>query len=328
MNRRAMLLLTATSGCRRGGARAVRIATQGGTFVQMPISFAETLGYYREEGVPVEMQHLTSSSKVLEAWNAGSADVISGSYEFALRMTAEGRPLCSFLQITSRDGRSILAAPGRTDIRTVADLRGKKVGVSGFGSGTHDFVRYALARHSVRDDDVSFIAIGTGMSAVMALERGIVDAISPTSAEHYRLKAKFPGLVAVLDVSTPEGSKAFWGSAEVPFMVLLASPSWLSTNAQQARLVARAVKKTLIWIRHHSPEQIRQRMAEPYLTADTAGDLETIRMSKAQFSPDGLMPSGGPEIIHRALAAIQPRIRDARIDLSATHTNEFARDNP
>lgn len=326
MKRRSLFFLAAAAACKRASGRPVRIATQSASIAQMPAAFTQTLGYYREESIAVELQHFPSSGKALESWNAGSSDILTGPFEFALRMTAQARPLASFVQITSSDGRGILAAPGRTDIRSVADLRGKKIGITGFGSGTHDFARYVLARHGIRDDEVSFIPVGTGPSALLAVERGMVDAASSASAEFFRLQMKFPHIAVLVNVATREGSKAFWGSDNVPFIAMLAAPRWLLENAPQARGVARAVKKTVLWMRGHTPEQILEQMTPDYTTSDRAGDLETLRMTQIQLSPDCLMPPGGAEIIHRAVAGIQENIRAAKINLAATYTNEFVKE--
>ena len=43
----------------------------------------------------------------------------------------------------------------------------------------------------------------------------------------------------------------------------------------------------------------------------------------AMFSPDGRMSAEGAEAVHQLLAASMDKVRDAKIDLSKTFTNEF-----
>ena len=57
-------------------------------------------------------------------------------------------------------------------IKTVADLKGKKIGVSAPGSSTHNFVAGLMERAGVIWKDASYISIGTGPSAVAAMKTG------------------------------------------------------------------------------------------------------------------------------------------------------------
>ncbi|MDQ2987955.1 MAG: ABC transporter substrate-binding protein, partial [Pseudomonadota bacterium] len=68
---------------------AIRLAIGGkvGLFY-LPVTIAERLGYFKDEGLQVEFIDLGSGGKALQALVGGSADVTSGSYEHTIQMQA------------------------------------------------------------------------------------------------------------------------------------------------------------------------------------------------------------------------------------------------
>ena len=105
------LLLAACAG--KPGAQKVRIAV-GGVGLQMynlPITLAEALGYYKEEGVDVELENLGSLPKALQALVGDSADVASLSHFQNIQLAAEGQHTRSFFVCSRRAGVICLAAP-------------------------------------------------------------------------------------------------------------------------------------------------------------------------------------------------------------------------
>src|SRR5262245_42283069 len=73
----------------QSGAARVRIAVGGqNQLIYLPTTLARELGFYREEGVDVELQDHAGGSKALEAMVGGSADVVSGFYDHTIQMAA------------------------------------------------------------------------------------------------------------------------------------------------------------------------------------------------------------------------------------------------
>ena len=90
------LLLAACS--QKSANPTVRIATAGAglqTF-SLPITFAEALGYDKEEGVDVSIDTLPSMGKTMQALVGGSVDVAGMSYAQTLQVAAEGQLLRFF----------------------------------------------------------------------------------------------------------------------------------------------------------------------------------------------------------------------------------------
>lgn len=94
---------------------------------------AMELGYYKAEGLDVEIVHPSPSYPALNRLYEGSSDVISLQLQQALAQIDQGYPLVNILQTSARN--SLMIVPRHDDIRKPADLKDKKVGIwkAGFG---------------------------------------------------------------------------------------------------------------------------------------------------------------------------------------------------
>jgi len=123
----------------------LRIANAG-TVLQtwdMPVTLADRLGYYKDEGLDVTLENLPSTTKALEAVLGGSADVAVCTYAQALHVVAQGQRIRSFFVLTKRDIKVLVVAPAARDrTRRFEDLKGALIGVPAIGSAAHLWVKY------------------------------------------------------------------------------------------------------------------------------------------------------------------------------------------
>jgi NitT/TauT family transport system substrate-binding protein len=125
------------------------------------------------------------------------------------------------------------------------------------------------------------------------------------------------------DARTPERSIEVFG-ASLSTAALVAQERWLQANPDTARRLVRAVKKAMQWMREQSAERIRAEIAEDDRMPDADADLDAIWYAQRAMSRDGILPSDAPETVQKILALSNEKVRTAQIDLSRTHTNEFA----
>jgi len=109
----------------------------------------------------------------------GSADVVSGGFDHVMVMRARGQKLRGFLLQGATPAIVLGVAKQRAaEYRSAKDLKGMKIGVSAPGSSTHAFVNHLLASVGLAADDVSIVGVGTGPTAVAAMQAGHLDAIA------------------------------------------------------------------------------------------------------------------------------------------------------
>jgi NitT/TauT family transport system substrate-binding protein len=301
----------------------VRVAVSSDAITLLPVHLAQTLGYYQQEGLAVTLTTIGSASKTLDALHDGSANVALGT-TVPIQMAAEGRSIQGFLVIYSSINTVLIVSPAANGkVHSIADLKGRSIGVSNFGSGSQIFLNYLLAVNGLQPADVSAVAIGVGAPSLAAMEQGKVDAAIVLGGAINVLLRAHPGLTILADTRTPEGSKRVFGPASYPGSLLVAEESWLKANPDTARRFVRAVKKGMQWMGEHSPEEVRANMREDQRMPDAAADLETIRDFQHMLSPDGAIREGSPEIMYKVLATTLENVRTAHIDLSKAYTNEY-----
>ena len=140
----------------------------------LPLTLTDRLGYFKEQGLNVEINDFKGGSQSLTALVGGSADVVTGAYEHTLRMQAKGQDIVAIIELGRYPGIALGVKKDRADkIKSVADLKGAKIGVTAPGSSTNMIVWYLMAKAGLKPDDASFIGVGTGAGAVAVEARGV-----------------------------------------------------------------------------------------------------------------------------------------------------------
>jgi len=315
----------ACSGGGEAGSVKVRLAVGGLTqMVYLPTSLTQELGFYKEEGLDVELQDHAGGAKALQALVGGSADVVSGFYDHTIQMAAEGRALVAFVTMLRFPGLVLITSPqSAAAVTTVADLKGRIAGVTTAGSSSHMLLTYMLQRHNVPADSVGISGIGSAATAVAALERGQVDAGMVADPAFTLITRRNPSVRVLADLRTAAGVKDAIGASAYPASVLYAPREWVEAHRGTAQRLARAITRTLRWMHAHTPEEIAGRAPTAFHGEDEQLYVDAIRNSMPMFSPDGVMDAEGPQAVRTLLAGSMEKVRSARIDLSQTYTNEF-----
>ena len=158
--------------------KSVKIAVGGkALYYYLPISIAESLGYFKDEGLDVEIIDFQGGSRSLQAVVGGSADVVSGAFEHTLAMQARGQAMQAFV-LQGRAPQCVFAVSKKTmpNFKSMADLKGKKIGVTAPGSSSHAIAIFILRNAGIEPKDVSFIGVGASAAAVAAMRAGQIDA--------------------------------------------------------------------------------------------------------------------------------------------------------
>jgi NitT/TauT family transport system substrate-binding protein len=323
-----LALAIALTACGRGGdpsGRSVRIAIGGqNQLIYLPTTLARELGYYRDEGLDVELQDMAGGSKALEALIGGSADVVSGFYDHTIQMAADGRELVAFVTMLRIPGFVLARSPASAaTVKKIEDLKGKIIGITTAGSSSHMILTYLLQQHGIQPDEVSWTSIGTSATAVAAIEHGKVAAGMMADPAFTLVLRRNPGVAPLADFRHVEGVNAALGTRTYPASVLYTKCEWLRAHADSARKLAAAIARTLAWMQTHTPDEIADRTPVSFRGDDRTLYVDALKGSMSMFSPDGRMTAEGAEAVRKILAASVDKVRNATIDLSKTYTNEL-----
>ncbi len=302
----------------------VRLAVGGkvGLFY-LPVTIAERLGYFKEEGLDVEMIDLASGTKALQALVGGSADVTSGSYEHTIQMQAKGMALTAFvLQGRLIDYSLGIVKKKVPSYQSPKDLKGLKVAVSSPGAGTHMFLNAVLAKAGLKPDDVSVIGVGQTAGAVAAMRNGEIDAIANTDPVMTILESAGDVRI-VADARTSDGSKLVYGG-DYPAGSLYTTAEYLKKNPRTVQALANAMVRGLAWLQKATPQQVVELLPPEF----SAGEPEILKKALEKLLPtysrDGLFPEGGGERVLAVVSTYDPEVRAAKIDVQKTYDNRFA----
>src|SRR5262245_5547574 len=322
----ALLVLVACSAwacsSRRADTTKIRMAVARSPFTYLPAYLAESLGFYRDERLTVEIAELSGGAQAIQSVIGGSADVAAGFYEHAIEMTAAGKPLQSFVMMLRYPGMALVVSPkAARPVERSYDLKGLRVGVGTPGSPTHFYLNYLLSQHGLRGEDVGVVGIGAPATAVLAVEAGKVDA-AVVGAAMIVLRQRVPQLRVLAESFSLEGDRDSLGADEDPGAALLAKVEWLQTHADSGRRLARAIVRGLQYIESHQPAEILDQLPAAYRT-DRDTDLATMRAFRPLFSRDGRMVSETAGVVRRVLSISLDNVRTADIDLDRTYTNKL-----
>ena len=113
----------------------------------LPLTVAEVRGYLKDEGLDVTIADFAGGSRALQALVGGSADVVSGAFEHTINMQVKGQRLRAFV-LQGRAPQIVLGINPKTmpNFKSVAELKGKKLGVTAPGSSTNVLANFVLAK--------------------------------------------------------------------------------------------------------------------------------------------------------------------------------------
>lgn len=144
------------------------------------ILIGEGLGYYKEEGLHFTAKPLGTNSNAQIAVEKGAVQFAVGTMSFQMPLYAKGQlpKIVNFYEYTYPYKWDVAVLPN-SPIKTYNDLKGKKIGVSNLGTTDYPVTRAVLHNIGIDPDkDVSWIAVGAGVTAGVALQHGVIDALA------------------------------------------------------------------------------------------------------------------------------------------------------
>jgi NitT/TauT family transport system substrate-binding protein len=303
----------------------VLIAIDGRSDIPLlPLTIADRLGYFRAEGLDVEMVDFSSASSALQALVSGSVQIGAGGYEQILGTAVRGHFLQSFV-LLGRLPAIVMGVSTRhlPHFKTVADLKEKKVGVGAFGSASHAIAHRVTQQAGLALTDVNWVHLDNATEALSIFHSHQIDALSygdpvMTQLEHKRL------VHLVADSRTSEGAQALFGGL-LPAACLYTHGAFLQQNPLTVQAMATAVVRALKWLQTAGPSDMMKVIPESFMLGDRALYLTAINKGREAVSPDGMMPKEGPTFAYGLFNKLKSATDVVRIDLGKTYTNDFVR---
>jgi NitT/TauT family transport system substrate-binding protein len=290
----------------------------------LPLTIAERKGFFKEQGLDVEINDFGGGAKSLQALIGGSVDVVTGAYEHTIRMQAKGQDIVALTELGRFPAIVIAVKKDKAgQVKSAADFKGLKVGVTAPGSSTALTTQYAMVKAGLKPTDAAIIGVGSGASAVAAMKKGEIDVIAHLDPVISKLESD-GDIQIIIDTRTEAGTRALFGGSN-PAATLYTKKDFVEENPQTTQRLVNAFVKSLKWLQTAKPEDIADTVPAEYHLGDKPLYLKAVQNSLESYSRDGIVQKSGMESVLDMLRQLDPELKGAKIDLAATFNDRFVR---
>lgn len=290
----------------------------------LPLTVAERKGFFKDEGLDVTINDFGGGAKSLQALVGGSVDVVTGAYEHTIRMQAKGQDIRAVIELGRFPAITIAVRKDLADkVKTAADFKGLKIGVTAPGSSTALTAQYAMIKAGLKATDAPIIGVGAGASAVASVKNKQVDLISHLDPVTSKLEAD-GDVVAVIDTRTEAGTKQLFGGAN-PAAVLYLKNEFAEQNPVTTQKLVNALMKSLKWLETATPDDVADLVPAEFHLGDKPLYLRAVKNSQEAFSRNGISSQEAMKSMYESLKLLDPELAKSDVDLNKTFIDTFAK---
>lgn len=312
-------LATASFGSQAQALRTIRMANGAGVIDAQQCVFtcglSPKLGYYRAEGIDLELLNMSSLSQTMQSVVTGQTMFAPLAPSLFLPALAKnpGLDIVAVYNWLPHNGNTVVVLPN-SPAKSITDLKGKKIGIRNAGDyGT--FVVRAMFRELGADDtSIEFISVGDGGTAGIALQQGRVDAIASYDTAAARIE--MVGIPLRYLPLTPEFSKLSSGWFGVSQKTLKEDPKLLAG-------LFRGMAKSMLFAYTNLEEAIKLHWSIfPESKSKTKSDTEALAEAKLLLHDrknNWIRRSDDPE---KRIGAIVDSDMKAQVALAAVTSND------
>jgi NitT/TauT family transport system substrate-binding protein len=293
--------------------------------IYLPAMLTKQLGFFDQQNLNVELTDEPSGVSAEDAMLAGEVDAVVGFYDHTVDLQGKGKETESIVQFSHAPGEVELCRTDVADqIKSPADWKGRKLGVTGLGSSTNFLTQYLAVHNGLTSSEFTTVAVQAGQTFIAAMDHKQIDCGMTTEPTITSLLSTDKAKV-MIDMRTLDGAKAALGGT-YPAASLYMQTSVVNKKKAAVQKVVNAFVQTLKWISTHSAAEITDKLPPDYYKGiGKDAYVKALDAEKGMFTPDGVMPSDGPQTVLAVLGAFDPAVKGHTIDLAKTYTTEFVK---
>jgi NitT/TauT family transport system substrate-binding protein len=250
--------------------------------------------------------------------------MVAGAYSNTITMATKGQHLVVVAaQVICPGWIFGVSQKRQAEVKSAKDLKGMRIGVSAPGSSTHMALNYILHKAGLQSSDVSIIGVGQAAGAVAAVRAGQIDALIVNDPSATIL-TKDGSLKPLENMRTADGNVKVFGS-DYPESSLFATQEFIDKNPKTVQAVANAIVRAEKWIAKATPQEVADNVPPEYLGDNKALYAEAFTNSRRCIAQNGQITPKGAQTVHEVLAAFDPAVASAKIDLASTYDNRFVK---
>ena len=229
--------------------------------VMSSIWVAQEEGLFKKHGLDLELIHIASTSRAIQSMLSGEIHYTTADALNSIQAVGAGADVVMICEGINRFVFSIMARP---ELKRLADLKGKKIGITRIGSSTHTAVLFAVNKAGLAASDVSLLQLGEVPNILTTLLAGQIDAgaLSPPTNS----RAKKAGLHELVNLGID--------GPEYPSTVIASTRVYVKANPDTTRRTIRALGEGLNLFKANRQVGIRAiqkyaRLNDPEILEDT-----------------------------------------------------------
>ena len=278
---------------------ALRVPVVSRTVFYLPAWTAEKQGFFKEAGLDVTIEVYDGSEKIFHDLRAGTHQIAIASIESVIAESYKGGALRIVAGIAKRPPHFIIAQP---EIKTLADLKGKTIGVVSMHEGTTFFVADIAKAGGFALNDVKVEAVGGSPTRARLLkERKIDMGLQPYPLSYEAEAQGFTNLGAMAKLVP-----------DYQFVSVMVDENWASKNRAALIAFLKAMRRGTDYMFAHPDESTELAAKE-------------LRTSPA-FARRALEDTLSMDIMSRDLSLTDASLR--RVFGIMQHAGALARDVP
>ncbi|HEY3687547.1 MAG TPA: ABC transporter substrate-binding protein [Streptosporangiaceae bacterium] len=293
--------------------------------IYLPAELTDRLGYFKQEGLKVQLLTEPAGAQAENVLLAGDVQGVVGFYDHTVDLQTKNKCVESVVQLADVPGEVELVSTGKAGtIKSPADFKGKRLGVTSPGSSTDFLTQYLATKAGVSTANITTVKAGAGQTFIKSLENGGIDAGMTTDPTVAQLLSTKKAKV-MLDMRTEKGTQAALGGA-YPSSALYMDCDYVKRNGPTVQKLANALVRTLRWMHGKSGAEIAAKMPDGYKGGDPKLYEKAVGDSVGMFNSDGRMRPAGAQNVLNVLSQFSPNVKGKKdtIDLSKTYTTQFA----
>ena len=305
-----------------GAAEKVTVGIGGvALMVYLPTALAQAKGFFEEEGLDVEILDIKGGgSQAASALIGGSVDFSANAIDHAIKAKVQKKDLVAIhSHVRLAMMALVVANKYKGEIKSIADLKGRPLGVTSPGSQTHMVLGYLLAKHGVKPDDVKIIGAG-GNTMPLAVEKDSVHAgmmLDPFFTAFMKQGKGF----ALVDMFTVKGTHEAMGG-DVQGTTLLTRPDVIAKRPAVVQKMVNALVKANKLIAVSTGEAMAK-----LLPKELAGDprlyAESFDHARDGFPADSLVSRDGVARVIETMRVFGAVPADMKIEPESVYDNRY-----
>jgi NitT/TauT family transport system substrate-binding protein len=316
----ALILAAGTSAMADAPNRVVMAVDRINEVRNLPAILAESLGYFKEEGLLVTLMDGRDEVPTEQQLADGRVDASMAFYHHTIMSQVGGHATVSVIDLGISPALTVMVAARLKDqVRSVADLRGRKIFTGGANSGKTTTANWLMAHAGLSNNDFTRLPLQDRDKMAAALASGEADAIvaHEPDASYY---ARTGAAVEIADITTPEGTKKNLGSL-FPTTSVYMTEDYVRSHPDQVQHLVNALVKTLKYIASHKAAEIWAALPKEIGGKDPKTYQEDLARDLPMFFTNGLMPEADARMEFKVFTEFQPKYAATKFE--PTYTNRF-----